>query len=241
MQNTDLNEQEVSISFADLPATCFINPEDRPLGTLVSLASLAKKNYAGLKLGKATPGAPYTEPTNLIKILTKKRIHARFLLGETQNNIHIDKEVSGGFDFSLWYHTNVFIGAGTTANALSIEARRGTISIGQQCMISEAWIQATDMHGIWSLESKKPLNKAGFSVTIEDGVWVGRRSSIIRPVTVGKGSIIAFGAVVTKDVPRCSIVAGNPAAVTKRNITWTRHFKDAFELEQRISTMGLDA
>lgn len=239
--NTASSDQEVAVSFLDLPDSCFVNPKDRPLGTLVTLPILVRRDYKGIKIGKTTAGADYTESNNLIRILTKQPISATFLLGEKNNTVKIDKNVMGNFHLALWCNNQVYIGRRTTSNSLHIEARRSVISIGKDCMISEAWIQATDMHGVWGLGTKQSLNKAGYSITIEDGVWVGRRSSIVRPVTVGKGSIIAFGAVVTKDVPACSIVAGNPARVTKRNVTWTRNFKDVNELNERISAMNLEA
>ncbi len=51
---------------------------------------------------------------------------------------------------------------------------------------------------------------------IEDDVWLGH-ASIILPsvVSIGRGAVIAAGAVVTKDVPRYAIVAGNPARILK--------------------------
>lgn len=52
-------------------------------------------------------------------------------------------------------------------------------------------------------------------VKIGDHVWVGFNSIILKGVTIGEGSIIAAGSVVTKDVPPYCIVAGNPAAVVK--------------------------
>lgn len=56
-------------------------------------------------------------------------------------------------------------------------------------------------------------------VTIEDNVWVGGHSLILPGVIIHEGAIIAAGAVVTKDVPSCAIVGGNPARVIKyRNI-----------------------
>lgn len=52
-------------------------------------------------------------------------------------------------------------------------------------------------------------------VVIEDFVWCGANVTIVPGVTVGEGAIIAAGSVVTKDVPRCAIVGGNPAKVIK--------------------------
>lgn len=53
-------------------------------------------------------------------------------------------------------------------------------------------------------------------VVIEDNVWIGRDCRIMKGVTVGKGSICALGAIVTKDVPPYTVVAGNPAKVVKQ-------------------------
>jgi len=50
-------------------------------------------------------------------------------------------------------------------------------------------------------------------VTLEENVFVGVRAIILRNVTVGQNSIIAAGAVVTKDVPPNSVVGGVPAKV----------------------------
>jgi len=57
-------------------------------------------------------------------------------------------------------------------------------------------------------------------VTIEDRVWIGCRALILSGVTVGAGSVIAAGAVVTKDVPPGSLVAGNPAKVIRETGPW---------------------
>lgn len=55
-------------------------------------------------------------------------------------------------------------------------------------------------------------------VNIEDNVWIGARCIILPGVTVGKGSTIGAGAIVTKNVPEYTVVAGNPAKVVKRLI-----------------------
>lgn len=49
------------------------------------------------------------------------------------------------------------------------------------------------------------------TTVVEDDVWIGAHSVIISGVHIGKGSIIAAGSVLTKDVPPCEIWGGNPA------------------------------
>lgn len=56
-------------------------------------------------------------------------------------------------------------------------------------------------------------------VTIEDDVWIGARAIILPGVTIGRGSVVGAGAVVTKSVPEYSVVAGNPARIVKSRKT----------------------
>ena len=58
-------------------------------------------------------------------------------------------------------------------------------------------------------------HSASAPIVIEDNVWIGQYTTILKGVTIGKGSIVATRAVVTKDVPPYTIVAGNPAKVVK--------------------------
>lgn len=57
-------------------------------------------------------------------------------------------------------------------------------------------------------------------VSIDDHCWLCTGCTIMPGVTVGEGSVVAANAVVTKDVPPHSLVAGNPAKVIKSNIEW---------------------
>lgn len=53
------------------------------------------------------------------------------------------------------------------------------------------------------------------NVVIDDFVWIGSDVIISGNVHIGEGAIVAIGSVVVKDVPRCSIVGGNPAKIIK--------------------------
>lgn len=50
---------------------------------------------------------------------------------------------------------------------------------------------------------------------IEDDVWIGNNATIIGGITIGKGAVVAAGAVVTKDIPSCEVWGGVPAKKIK--------------------------
>ena len=58
-------------------------------------------------------------------------------------------------------------------------------------------------------------------IIIEDDVWIGYGSIIMAGVRISMGSIVASGSVVTKDVPPCTIVGGNPAKIIKGDFLMT--------------------
>lgn len=64
------------------------------------------------------------------------------------------------------------------------------------------------------------IGKDSKPIIIEDNVWIGARSIILKGVTIGKGSVIAAGSVVTKDVPANCLAGGVPARILKENINW---------------------
>lgn len=67
--------------------------------------------------------------------------------------------------------------------------------------------------------SSVPINRQGHSeadIVIRDNVWIGYGAQIMSGVTVGSDSIVGAGAVVTKDVPEGTVVAGVPARVIKK-------------------------
>lgn len=94
------------------------------------------------------------------------------------------------------------------------------IIIGDRCLTGK-WVTITDnSHGKTDWDSlqtapiMRPIYSKG-SVLIGDDVWIGDKATILPGVTIGNGAVIAANAVVTRDVPDYSIVAGNPARIIK--------------------------
>jgi acetyltransferase-like isoleucine patch superfamily enzyme len=66
-------------------------------------------------------------------------------------------------------------------------------------------------------DPKTPIRLQGIraeGIIIKDDVWLGTGVRVLDGITIGKGSIVGAGAVVTKDVPDYAIVTGVPARVT---------------------------
>lgn len=57
-------------------------------------------------------------------------------------------------------------------------------------------------------------------ITIGDRVWIGCRAIVLSGVTIGEGSVIGAGSVVTRDVPPGTLAAGNPARVIRQIGPW---------------------
>lgn len=68
-----------------------------------------------------------------------------------------------------------------------------------------------------TIDEKLPEND--LPVSIEDGCWIGANVTILKGVTIGRGSVVAAGAVVTKSFPPYSIIGGVPAKLIKMRFT----------------------
>lgn len=93
----------------------------------------------------------------------------------------------------------------------------GPVNIGNHVNLAQS-ITVTALNHNFA-DSEKRIDEQGVSTTpviIEDDVWIGANAVVLPGVKIGTHSVIAAGAVVTKDVPPHSIVAGIPAKVIKK-------------------------
>lgn len=91
-------------------------------------------------------------------------------------------------------------------------------NIGSHVMIAPNVVILNSTHNYENINIPMIMQggEENLNSTIEDDVWIGRNAVIMPNITLGKGSVIASGAVVTKDVESFSIVAGIPAKIIKR-------------------------
>ena len=86
------------------------------------------------------------------------------------------------------------------------------ITIGNNVLIgSGSLITDNDAHSIHPAFRSDPTKIQSAPIIIGDDVFIGARSIILKGVSIGKGALVGAGAVVSKNVPEFSIVAGNPA------------------------------
>ena len=101
-----------------------------------------------------------------------------------------------------------------------VAAKGGKITMGD-CGLADTTIYNTDYHPIYDFDGN--IINQDRDVIIEDNVWVGRRTVILKGVTRGNGCILGFGSVVSRSIPPHCIAAGMPAKVVKENVVWAAH------------------
>ncbi len=115
---------------------------------------------------------------------------------------HVPVELAAGYGGTLTIGDGTFINSGTTISA-SQEVKIGkNCAIGNYCVIMDS-----DFHQVGD-HTKPAVPKP---VVIEDGAWLAVRATVLKGVTIGRGAVVAAGAVVTKDVAPYTVVAGVPA------------------------------
>ena len=93
----------------------------------------------------------------------------------------------------------------------------GPVVIGSHVNLAQG-ITITALNHIFS-DPQKRIDEQGVctnQVIIEDDTWIGANAVILPGVTIGRHSVIAAGAVVTKDIPPHSLAAGIPAKIIKQ-------------------------
>lgn len=110
------------------------------------------------------------------------------------------------------FHGPVSIGNGVYFN-YNVEVRQNTV-IGDNVNIGPNTLIISDAHDMRD-KSRRAGKSTQKKIVIQDGCWIGAGVIILGGVTIGSGSVVAAGAVVNKDVPPNTLVAGVPAKFVK--------------------------
>lgn len=103
----------------------------------------------------------------------------------------------------------IIVGAHTNINKRCVLDGRGGLKIGDNVDIAQETNIWTEQHD-YNDPTYKSVCK---EVIIDDYVWLASRVTVLPDVHIGRGAVVASGAVVTKDVPPLAIVAGMPAKI----------------------------
>ncbi|OLY82220.1 putative acetyltransferase [Smittium mucronatum] len=162
--------------------------------------------------------------------LVQGRFRSSQLVGELQksyNNreerIRITKELLGTCDETTYlekyayfdYGVNVHVGKNFYMNAGCVILDCARVDIGDNVMFGPNVQIYTATHPI-EAEPRISGKELAYPIKICDNAWIGGGSIVLPGITIGKNSVVAAGAVVTKDVPENVVVGGNPAKIIKR-------------------------
>jgi maltose O-acetyltransferase len=112
------------------------------------------------------------------------------------------------------YGRNIYLGDYLYFNFNCVILDCAKVTIGSHVMFAPNAQIYTATHPL-DADLRKAGKEFAKPVTIHDHVWVGGSAVICPGVTIGERSVIGAGAVITRDVPACVLVGGNPARVIK--------------------------
>lgn len=115
--------------------------------------------------------------------------------------------------FTTDFGANIHLGERVFVNSGCRFQDQGGIWIGDRCFIGHDVVMATLDHSL-AVADRATTHPA--PIRLGSDVWVGAKVVITSGVSIGDGAVIAAGAVVTRDVPPCTIVGGVPAKVIRR-------------------------
>lgn len=134
--------------------------------------------------------------------------HSRIAIGQrTLIGRHVELVPQGG---------SITIGSDCSLNNHVVLYGAGGITVRDGCRIATGVVVIAFNHGYDDLTlpiRHQPITARG--VVVEEDVWIGARAILLDGVTVGPGSVIGAGSVVTRDVPANAVVAGSPARVLR--------------------------
>ena len=178
------------------------------------LLRLRYRYLAGLRLGRRVvfKGTPVIEISNGGQII----VEAGVTLNSSNRGYHLNMHSPVKL-FVDRPGARIIIGAGSRLHGACLHAY-SAITIGKRCLIA-ANTQIIDGSGhdlsFGAVEQRIFTGGDSRPIVLEDDVWVGANTLILPGVTIGKGSVIGAGSVVTKAIPPMVVAAGNPARIIK--------------------------
>lgn len=134
----------------------------------------------------------------------------RQIVGKIGLNCHIEQPFRCDYGQNIEIGDNVFI----NYNCTLLDCNR--IKIGNNVLIGPDTSLYTAGHPIdVATRIQKGLEYA-YPITIGDNVWIGGHATLLAGVSIGEGSIIGGGSVVTQDIPAHVVAVGNPCKIIRK-------------------------
>ncbi len=119
-----------------------------------------------------------------------------------------------GVEIGCFENSGLEIGERTFIGSYACIYGSGDVRIGRDCLIAAYSVIVANNHKF--ADPSKKIRDQGVTrkgIVIEDDCWLGAGVKVLDGVTIGQGSVIGAGAVVTKDIPPYSVAVGVPAKV----------------------------
>lgn len=193
-------------SFSNTAVTELINSNKLKIHPNVHMHISDKSNLifnSILEIGSTWEGRPYN--------ISSLRIFDDGIL-----NVQGKFRINTGANITIYPSAKLEFGSGYSNNNLKIDCNTEVTIKNKVFIGSDVIIKDGDGHVI-----NNNLENVSKPIIIENNVWIADRAIILKGVKIGSGSVVAAGAVVTRDVPKNSLVAGVPAKVIKEDIEWS--------------------
>lgn len=135
-----------------------------------------------------------------------RELFARLTGTAPEETLRIYTPFYAGFGRNIRVGKNVFI------NSCCMFMDRGGIAIGDHAFVGPNVNLITTSHALDPAGRRTTISRP---IVLGKNVWIGAAAILLPGVTVGDNSVIGAGAVVTRDVPANTVVAGNPARVIR--------------------------
>ena len=138
----------------------------------------------------------------------------------------VGTNVSVGNNFTCDFGRNIYIGSNVSVNLNCTFIDCNRITIGHDVLIAPCVHLTTASHPVELIERLNPKwnpdsiefrwRTYAKPINIGNGCWIGANVVVLPGVTIGEGTVIGAGSVVTKNIPANVVAAGNPCRVIRR-------------------------
>ncbi|MDO5048557.1 MAG: sugar O-acetyltransferase [Actinomycetaceae bacterium] len=146
--------------------------------------------------------------TTVDDVELRKRLVGELFSGDT-SDVFIEPPISVAYGYRTTFSGATYANTGLTL------VDDYEIRIGKNVMFAPNVTLTATGHPVHP-DSRRDGTQFSAPIIIEDDVWIGAHAVVLPGVTIGRGSVVAAGAVVTKNVPPMSVVGGVPAKLIRK-------------------------